>query len=182
MNTGSGPRSAQFAGAAAVAVVCAAVLCTPPAARADAASAPKTAADCRAIPDFDQRGKCWDALDQQKQQDAQVEKKKNFGFGAGLRAPSISALLPKKEDRVREEQAKSEDVRNLTLTVASSDLTPLGRVLLTSTDGAVWEQTDSDDVRAAPEPGDTVQVTKGMMGGFMCQISRWQSVRCQRDR
>jgi hypothetical protein len=182
MMTRSWPRSAQLAGAAVLALAGVAMVITPRAALADTTTAPKTAADCRAITDFDLRGKCWDALDQQKQEDTQVEKKKNFGFGAGLRAPSISSLLPKKEDRVREERAKTEDVRDLTLTVASIDQTPIGRILVTSTDGAVWEQTDSDEVRSTPAPGDTVQVTKGMMGGYMCQVSRWQSVRCQRDR
>ena len=32
------------------------------------------------------------------------------------------------------------------------------------------------------EPGDNIKVSKGIMGGYMCQVSRWQSVRCQRDR
>jgi hypothetical protein len=181
MMTRSWPRTAQTAGAAVIALAGLALMSTPGAALADAA-APKSAADCRAITDFDLRGKCWDALDQQNQQDTQAEKKKAFGFGVGLHAPSISAILPKKEDRVREQQAAKEDVRNLTLTLASVDQTPAGRILLTSTDGAVWEQTDTDAVNGAPEPGDTVQVTKGMFGGYMCQVSQWQSVRCQRDR
>lgn len=152
---------------------------TVPCAPADAA-APKSAAECRAISDFTLRGQCWDALDREKQQDSQVEKKKSFGLG--LHAPSISAIVPKKEDRVREQRAEKEDVRRLTLTVASVGDTAQGRLLLTSTDGAVWEQTDGDAVNSAPAPGDTVQVSKGMLGGYLCQVSRWQSVRCQRDR
>jgi len=143
-------------------------------------SAPKTAADCRAISDFNLRGQCWDALDQAKQQDTQVEKKK--GFGLGLHAPSVSSLLPKKADRVREERLEQEDLRNLTLTLASVGNTPLGRLLLTSTDGAVWEQTDGDSVNGRPSPGDTIKVSKEMFGGYMCHVTRWESVRCQRDR
>jgi hypothetical protein len=164
-----------------VAVASLALTLTPRAAEADA-TAPKSAADCRAIADFEARGKCWDALDQASQKDVQAEKKKNFGFGAGLRAPSISALVPHREDRVREEKAKKEEVDNLTLTLASVDQTPLGRVLMTAADGAVWEQTDSDVVNQAPSAGDTVEVSRTMLGGYMCHISRWQSVRCQRDR
>lgn len=164
-----------------IAVAGVAMAFAPRAAQADA-TAPKTAADCRAITDFDLRGKCWDALDQANQQDTQAEKKKNFGFGGAIHVPSISALVPRKEDRVKEERAKKEDVRDLTLTVASIDQTPLGRVIVTSTDGAVWEQTDGDQLSAAPEAGDTVQVSKGMFGGYMCQMTQWQAVRCQRDR
>lgn len=173
------PRAAQLAGATVV-VAGLALAMAPRAARADAT--PRSAADCRAIADFEARGKCWDALDQANQKDAQAEKKKNFGFDAGLHAPSISSLVPHKEDRVREQRAAKENVRNLTLTVASVEQTPLGRMLVTSTDGAVWEQTEGDALSHEPAPGDTVEVSKTMLGGFMCQVSRWESVRCQRDR
>jgi hypothetical protein len=145
-----------------------------------AQDAPRSASDCRAISDFAQRGQCWDALDQAKQQDTQVEKKK--GFGLGLHAPTVSALVPKREDRIREEREEREDLRHLTLTLASVENTPLGRLVLTSTDGAVWEQTDGDSINNTPRPGDTVQVSKDLLGGYMCQVTRWESVRCQRDR
>jgi hypothetical protein len=165
---------------AAVAVAGLALSLAPHAARADAG--PKSAAECRAMTDFAARGKCWDALDQETQKDATVEKKKNFGFGEGLRAPSITSLIPRKQDRVREERAKKQEVNNLSLVVASVDQTPLGRVLMTADDGAVWEQIDGDAVSHEPAPGDTVAVSKTLLGGYMCQLSRWQSVRCQRDR
>lgn len=168
--------SAVVTGALALA---AAVLAAPLAAQAQAA-APKSAADCRAISDFTLRGQCWDALDQEKQQDAQVEKKKSFGLG--LHVPPVSAVLPKKGSRSKEERAEKEEVRNLTLTLASVDNTPLGRLLLTSTDGAVWEQTDSDTPENPPRPGDTIKISKEMLGGYMCHVTRWEAVRCQRDR
>ncbi|HEY4029080.1 MAG TPA: hypothetical protein VGM25_01945 [Caulobacteraceae bacterium] len=144
---------------------------------------PKTAADCRAISDFDLRGKCWDSLDKTNQQATETAKEaKKREFGLGLHIPSVSAIKPRKEDLAREAKAEQEDVKSQTITLASVDNTAVGKLLLTSSEGAVWEQTDSDTVANAPEPGDTVKVSKGMMGGFMCQLSRWQSVRCQRDR
>lgn len=168
------------AGATAAALTFA-LAAAPPAAQADA---PKTAADCRAISDFELRGKCWDALDQTAQknaEDAQEAKKK--GFGLGLHYPSIAAVLPKREElRAHEAQVRREEIRQQTLTIAEADQTPLGRLLLTSTDGAIWEQTDGDRVDNIPEPGDTVEVSKGMLGGYMCQVTRWQAVRCQRDK
>jgi len=156
----------------------AAIACAPLMAAADAPQ-PKSAADCRAISDFNLRGQCWDSLDKSTQQETQTTKKREFGLG--LHLPSVSALVPSKADRAREAKRDDEEVRSLTLTVASVQNTPLGRVLVTSDDGAVWEQTDDSSVDAL-EPGDSVKVSKGVMGGYMCQMSRWQSVRCQRDR
>ena len=152
-------------------------------ARADATN-PKSAADCRAITDFDLRGKCWDALDQNDQtaQKDQAETKKRE-FGLGLHYPSIAAILPKREEmRAREQKVRTEEIRNQTLTLAAADQTPLGRLLLTSTDGAIWEQTDGDAFTGNLAPGDTVEVSKASLGGYMCHVSRWQSVRCQRDK
>ena len=169
-------RTAQTSAFAAVLAAIAALA----APHAALAQSPKSAADCRAISDFNLRGQCWDALDQAKQQDTQVEKKKSFGLG--LHAPSIASILPKKEDRIREERLEQEDVRNLTLTLASVENTALGRLVLTSTDGAVWEQTDSDPPNGRPQPGDTIKISKEMFGGYMCHVTRWESVRCQRDR
>lgn len=152
----------------------------PQAAMADATS-PKNAAECRAIADFELRGKCWDALDREAQVETKAVKKREFGLG--LHPPSIAAILPKREEtRARVAQAEREEIRSLTLTIASVGDTPTGRILLTATDGAVWEQTDGDSVNNRPEVGDTVQVSKGMLGGYMCQVTRWQAVRCQRDK
>ncbi len=32
-----------------------------------------------------------------------------------------------------------------------------------------------------PAAGDSVQVIKGAFGGYLCKVTRWQSIRCQRD-
>ena len=144
----------------------------------------KSAADCRAISDFNLRGQCWDSLDQQNQKDNQAEKKRDFGLGAN--APAVAAVKPKKEHVAKVKAPKApkpenDGVHSLTLTLASVDNSRTGHILLVATDGAIWEQTDGDDVPALPAPGDTVKVSKGMMGGYMCQVTHWQAVRCQRD-
>jgi hypothetical protein len=172
--------AANLGAAGAAALIGAACAFAPVVAAADS---PKTAADCRAISDFNLRGQCWDSLDKTTQQDTQATqaaKKKEFGLG--LRLPTTAAIKPRKEDVVRQAQREKEDVTSATLTLASVDNTPLGRLLLTGNDGAVWEQTDDETVNNAPAPGDSVKVSKGIMGGYMCQVTRWQSVRCQRDR
>jgi hypothetical protein len=148
-----------------------------------AAPQPKSAADCRAISDFELRGQCWDSLDKSNQQATETAKEtKKREFGLGLHIPSVAAVKPRKDDLERQAKRQEEDLKSQTITLASVDSSPVGKLLLTTDEGAVWEQTDGDPVANAPEPGDTVKVSKGMLGGYMCQVSRWQSVRCQRDR
>ena len=74
------PRSAPSAIAAAVALAGLSCVLAPRVAAADP-SAPKSAAECRAIADFAQRGQCWDALDREGLHDEQVVKKRTFGLG-----------------------------------------------------------------------------------------------------
>ena len=175
------PRSAPSAIAAAVALAGLSCVLAPRVAAADP-SAPKSAAECRAIADFAQRGQCWDALDREGLHDEQVVKKRTFGLG--LAPPDTAAVVapkPIKEAAAKRNNPDNGEIRELTLTIASITEAPLGRIILTSTDGAVWEQTDSDKVESVPAPGQTFQVSKGFMGGFMCHLTRWQTVRCQRD-
>jgi hypothetical protein len=177
--TRPGPQAVQAAKAAVIALAGAACVFAAPAAQADP-TAPQSAAECRAITDFAQRGACWDALDSAGLHDQVVVKKKGFGLGA--RPPVEAAIVvpkPKKEKVVNPDAG---EVNSLTITIASIEDTPMGRMLLTSTDGAVWEQTDSDPLNNPPRVGDTVEVSKSMFSGYMCHMSHWQAVRCQRDK
>jgi hypothetical protein len=168
--------------AGAAALIGAAGAFVPMMASADAPQ-PKTAAECRAIADFTARGQCWDSLDKANQQDSQATKKREFGLG--LHLPSM-AIKPKQEDVAqqtkRQKERDREDVKTLQLVLADVQNTPRGLLLMTATDGAVWEQTDGDSVPGDPVPGDTVTVKKGWLGGYFCQVNQWQEVRCQRDR
>ena len=167
------PRSAQAAVAAAIALASLSCVFAPRTAAAADSSAPKSAADCRAIADFALRGQCWDALVREGLHDQQVIKKRDFGLGAA--APAVAAI------KVPKRKVDSTEIRALTLTIASVTDTARGRIILTATDGAVWEVTDTDPLINRPSPGDTFQVHKGMMDGYFCQVTRWQSLRCQRD-
>lgn len=167
------PRAAQAAMAAVIALAAAAGALSPRTAQAE--SAP-SAAECRAITDFTKRGECWDSLDRAGLHDEQVVKKRTFGLGA--HAPDSAAIVAPKP---KKEKVASTDVTSLTMTIASIEDSAMGHVILTSTDGAVWEQTDGDPVNQRPQPGDTFEVSRSMFSGYMCHVSRWQAVRCQRD-
>jgi hypothetical protein len=161
-------------------------------ATATAADKPVTAADCRAIKDFNERGQCWDTLDKQNQKDTQAVTKRDFGLAPGAAAEAQqkkeAAAKPKKEHVAKVKTPKApkpenDGVHSLILTVADVVNTDSGGIMITASDGAVWEQTDGDIINGVgPQRGDTFKVSKGFLGGYMCQISRWQSVRCQRDK
>jgi hypothetical protein len=180
----SGRRAGQAAGAAAL--VGALYALAPHIAAAD--QPVKSAADCRAISDFSLRGQCWDSLDQQNQKDVQAVKKRDFGLSLAPQADAavkpVAEAKPKKERVAKAKAPKpvNTEVTSRTLTLASVDTSRMGHVLMTATDGAVWEQTDGDDILRPPAVGDTMQVSKGMFGGYLCQVTRWQAVRCQRDK
>jgi hypothetical protein len=172
--TRPGLRAVHAARSAAIALAGVAGVLAPHLAKAADSKTAPTAAECRAMTDFTLRGQCWDELDRAGLQDQTVVKKREFGLGA--RAPAVAAIKAPKARK-----ADPAEVRGLTLTLASVVDTAVGHMLMISTDGAVWEQTDGDAIQTRPSPGDTVEVSKGMLGGYMCQVTRWQSVRCQRD-
>jgi len=55
-----------------------------------------------------------------------------------------------------------------------------GKVLLVTTDGGVWEQTDQVVVHPFPKPGQTIIIRRERLGGFFCDVNKYQTVRCRR--
>jgi hypothetical protein len=66
------------------------------------------------------------------------------------------------------------------ITVASVGHLAAGMVSVTSTDGAVWNQTGGGAPSHVPKPGDKVTIKRNFMGGYKCKFSRWETVRCMR--
>ena len=56
------------------------------------------------------------------------------------------------------------------------------KVTITTTDGAVWTQVESGVLRQPPLKGDTMTITQGSFGGFMCKSSKYVTFRCRRQR
>ena len=54
--------------------------------------------------------------------------------------------------------------------------------LVTTTDGAVWNQVESDAIRQIPKQGETMKIEARSLGGFMCQPSKYVSFRCYRSK
>jgi hypothetical protein len=58
-----------------------------------------------------------------------------------------------------------------------------GRFLVTTTDGAVWLQTESVEMPQPPVAGDRMSIRKGSLGGYRCSVaSTHLTYRCARSR
>ncbi len=71
---------------------------------------------------------------------------------------------------------------NLEVTLAKVDHSGDGKLVLTTTDGAVWHQVESDAVRQIPKQGEVMKIEARSLGGFMCQPSKYVSFRCYRSK
>ncbi len=58
---------------------------------------------------------------------------------------------------------------------------PLNRLLMVTTEGAVWLQTDSETVSPTPKPGASMTIIHGKINGYFCQFDRLNKVRCRRS-
>jgi hypothetical protein len=58
-----------------------------------------------------------------------------------------------------------------------------GRLFVTTTDGAVWLQTETVDMPQPPVAGDRMTIRKGSIGGYRCSVvSTHLTYRCARNR
>jgi len=69
--------------------------------------------------------------------------------------------------------------RTLQVTLSQVDQAD-GKLLLTTTEGAIWKQVESTDVWPVPTGGQTMTIEKGSFGGFFCEPSKYVSFRCYR--
>jgi hypothetical protein len=90
--------------------------------------------------------------------------------------PGPTAAAPRAPAAAPEE---SEDRVTVTLEQVAL-IPPLNRLLLVTTDGGIWQQTDSETVAPLPRPGQTMTVLKGSISGFFCQFDKRTKVRCTR--
>lgn len=69
--------------------------------------------------------------------------------------------------------------RTLQVTLSKVDQAD-GKLILTTTEGAIWKQVESTDVWPVPTGGQTMTIAKGSFGGFFCEPSKYVSFRCFR--
>jgi hypothetical protein len=153
-----------------------------------------TLARCAGMPAEDARLACYDAAMRAagfkpNTEAVETEKRKRFG----LSFPQVGAL--KHHDKTAGAQAgggqaapgkaeappKETEGEVFVELAQVGTLQPNNRLIMFTTDGAIWEQTDGDQV-VAPRAGDKIRIHKEVFGGYFCDVNKYKTVRCKRDR
>ena len=138
--------------------------------------------DCRGLPGAQERLSCYDKAaallgEAERKGDVVVvdrEKVRTLRRQTfGLALPSLAFFGVPKVD---------EGVERLTLTLRSASSDSEGRWVATSTEGAVWRQSDGTASLSPPHPGSSVAIRRGALGSFFCKVDGQNAVRCVRDR
>ncbi len=157
----------------------------------------QTLVHCAQIGDRDDRVDCYDAA----MRDAGYAPKPEAVREArhrlfGLSVPQVNILRGKgdktekaeksesNKERRREAQAAeaSETEDNVNLALTRVAIEGNGKLMLMTSEGQIWEQTDSEPIRSMPKPGYVMPVHRGRLGGYFCDVSKSQQVRCSRLR
>jgi hypothetical protein len=113
-----------------------------------------------------------------------AEHRRQFGLELPKRQP-VSPAARQDHPRAAPQLASTKTAapdsdHEISVTLGEVVLRGDGKLTLTTTDGAVWRQTESDPVRPTPKSGQTMVIERTALGGFMCKIGRWTAFRCMR--
>lgn len=64
--------------------------------------------------------------------------------------------------------------------VAFARLSGSRRLVVTTTEGAVWRQTDTGSIRRLPREGESFEVREGALGSYRCTFNDMTTFRCER--
>jgi hypothetical protein len=144
------------------------------------APAVQAVVDCRAVADASPRLACFDRavgamVDAEKAGDLvtidreQRRAARRQAFGLAL--PTLGFLS---------RGEKPEEVNSLSAKVTVAARNAEGKWVITLEGGAVWRQTDDNDL-APPRPGSIAKIRKGVLGSFFMNVDRQQAIRVQRQ-
>ena len=107
--------------------------------------------------------------------------------GFGLSFPKMSALKRHKKEEGSQAAgpapppAPEGNPNEIEVTVDQIAITqPLGRIVIFTSDGQIWQQTDTTQVNSYPKEGETLSIHKEVLGGYLCDANKYQAVRCKR--
>lgn len=107
----------------------------------------------------------------------QREQRQEFGSENVPPAPRVVAPSPASPARVPDAPPERLEAELATVTRA-----PDGRVVLTTRDGAVWQQNESQEITLLPKAGERLAIRKGSLGAYLCTLESRVSFRCRRVR
>ncbi len=127
---------------------------------------------CSDIVDAAQRLECFDAVQRARGKGPAPElQRKERRRKFGLPMPRLS--LPHNAT-----DAEGED--KVAVELAAVGRTHDGMLWIRTTEGVIWEQNDPTIVKIAPSVGSTIQIRRAAIGSYFCDMTKWQSVHCER--
>jgi hypothetical protein len=101
---------------------------------------------------------------------AQVKEVKRQSFGFNI---NLGPLF--------DHPGKHEQVDELTSTIASAHLSADGKWIISTAEGQVWRQIDTEVLPETPKAGDKVVMRRGMLGSFFLTVGNQGAIRAHRD-
>jgi hypothetical protein len=145
----------------------------------DAALA-QSMAECGRIAAVQQRVACYDALNRAANpasvEARREEKRRNFGITVPKLANPFAAPAAVKQARAAR---KDEEVDRIVARLDRTSRGPLGQLILTTTEGAVW-MLDDESAALQPAQGTEFVIRRGAMGSLFCDLDNWRAIRCKR--
>lgn len=90
-----------------------------------------------------------------------------------------SSASPRASNPVPSQPTRGRDMSELATTVMATRMKG-DRLVVTTAEGSVWEQTQSESFRTIPNAGDAFSIERGALGGFRCSFERSTVYRCRR--
>ena len=76
---------------------------------------------------------------------------------------------------------RPEEVDRLSAKAVAAFRDVRGKWVIKLEDGAVWHQTDDNEIFRDPRPGSTVVISKAALGSFFIKVDGQQAVRAHRE-
>ena len=76
---------------------------------------------------------------------------------------------------------KPEEADRITVKIAGSSRTAFGKWVIKLDDGAIWRQTDDNELMNDPHPGSTAVIKRGALSSFFMNIDGQLAIRVHRD-
>ena len=136
---------------------------------------------CATIAEDKARHACTDQTLREAGLLTEATQRKAFGLQkpAPIAAPAKPPSATNTESAAPQNKKQKEQVE---VTLVKVEQGGDGKLVLTTTDGAVWRQVESVTVRPMPAQGETMTIEARSLGGFMCEPSKYVSFRCYRSR
>lgn len=145
----------------------------------DAALA-QSMAECGRIATVQQRVACYDALNRTTNpasvEARREEKRRNFGIAVPKLSNPFSGPAAVKQARATR---KDDAVDRIVARLDRTSRGPLGQLILTTTEGAVW-MLDDESAALQPAKGTEFVIRRGAMGSLFCDLDNWRAIRCKR--